>query len=307
MTSKAREGLIYGLVAYCWWGLVPLYFRLLREVPPTEILAHRIVWSMLFLVAALTRLRRWRAFAKCFRIPALFRVLILTSILIAANWFVYIFAVDRGLVVHASLGYFITPLVSVVLGMIFFQERLRPLQWLALVFAFAGTIVLVLSEDRFPWIALSLACSFSLYGLFRKKIPVDGLVGLSVETVLLVPLAAAYLVFLGWQEEHAFGVHSLAVDLLLLASGVVTAVPLLCFGQATQRLPLSTLGFLQYLSPSIQFLLALTVLGENLNTPRLVSFPLIWCGLAVFTFDSLRSYRRRVKSAAVVAIPNKER
>ncbi|MCI0643002.1 MAG: EamA family transporter RarD [Gemmataceae bacterium] len=307
MTSKAREGLVYGLIAYGWWGLVPLYFRLLGDVAPTEILAHRIVWSMLFLVAALTRLRRWRAFAKCFRVPVLFRVLALTSVLIAVNWFVYIFAVDRGLVVHASLGYFITPLVSVALGMFFLEERLRPLQWLALVFALAGTSVLVLSEDQFPWIALSLACSFSLYGLFRKKIPVDGLVGLSVETLLLVPLAAAYLVFLGWHGESAFGAHSFAVDLLLLASGVVTAVPLLCFGQATQRLPLSTLGFLQYLSPSIQFLLAVTVLGEYLNTPRLVSFPLIWCGLAVFTLDSLRNYQRRVKSAAAVAIPNEER
>jgi chloramphenicol-sensitive protein RarD len=290
--GKAREGLVYGLIAYGWWGMVPLYFRALGRVPPMEVLAHRICWSMILLGAVLALSGRWRGVGDCFRQPALRRTLLLTAALIALNWFAYIMAVYQKVIVHASLGYFLTPLVNVLLGMIVFKERLRRLQGLAVLLALGGTTYLIVAEKSLPWIALTLAISFSLYGLFRKKIPVDGLVGLSVETIILLPIAAGYLVYLGTHEALSLGTVSWSLDLLLLASGVVTAVPLLCFGQAAQRLPLSTLGFLQYISPSIQFLLAVGVLGEPMNIDRLLSFTFIWLGLIVFTVDSVRAYRK---------------
>jgi chloramphenicol-sensitive protein RarD len=292
VTGKTREGYLYGLIAYGWWGLVPLYFRALEQVPPLEILAHRIVWSLLFLGAVLALTRRWEKIWACLRHGPSCRTLLLTAALIAVNWYVYITAVERRVIVQASLGYFLTPLVSVVLGMLFFKERLRRLQWLALLLALMGTGNLILAEKSFPWIALTLACSFSLYGLLRKRIPVDGLVGLSVETVVLLPFAAGYLVYLGTGAALSLGTKSWSLDVLLLCSGVVTAVPLLCFGQATQRLPLSSLGFMQYLSPSIQFVLAVLVLNEPMDPHRLESFAWIWLGLALFIADSWRAHCR---------------
>ena len=292
MTGKTREGFLYGLAAYGWWGLVPLYFRALRQIAPLELLAHRIVWSLLFLALILSLGKRWPRLWSCFRDRAICRTLVLTSFLIAVNWFVYITAVEQELLVHASLGYFITPLVNVLLGMLFFKERLRRLQWLALLFAVAGTAILIWYEQTFPWIAFTLAGSFSLYGLFRKKIPVDGLVGLSAETIFLVPLSLGYLIYLGTQQTLALGAISVTVDVLILCSGIVTAIPLLCFGQAAQRLPLSTLGFLQYLAPSIQFLLAVALFGEAFDTRRVQGFVLTWIGLAIFTADSVRAFRK---------------
>lgn len=292
MTGKTREGYLYGLTAYTVWGLVPLYFYVLGKVPPTEMLAQRIVWSMVFLAGILTLLGRWPAAWRCVQSPRNFWTLLLTSALIAANWLTYITAVDLEVVVQASLGFFITPLVNVVLGMLFFHDRLRRLQWLALALAAAGTSILIVAENAFPWVAFSLAITFGLYGLLRKKIPVDGLVGLSIETVLLAPAALGYLVYLGNHEQLTLGAVSWQIDLLLMASGVVTTVPLFCFGQAAQRLSLSALGFLQYLSPSIQFLLALGVLGEPLHPEQLACFACIWLGLILFTYDSLRVFRQ---------------
>lgn len=305
MTGTTREGYLYGLAAYGWWGLVPLYFRALRDVPPLEILAHRIVWSLLFLGAVLFATRRWTHVLACLRLGPHCRTLLLTAVLIAVNWYVYITAVERRLIVQASLGYFITPLVNVLLGILFFKERLRRLQWLAVFLAFLGTVNLIRSEETFPWIALILAFSFSLYGLLRKQIPVDGLVGLSVESLFLLPLAGGHLIYLAAQGTLSLGASSPQLDVLLLCSGLVTAVPLLCFGQATQRLPLSALGFLQYLSPSIQFVLAVAVLGEPLAANRLESFVCIWLGLAVFTTDSWRTYRQALvrKELAAAQVP----
>lgn len=291
-SERTRQGLIYALVAYGWWGLVPLYFRAMQQVPPLEILAHRIVWSLAVLAGVITLLGRWAALRECLRSRRFLVTLVLTAGLIAVNWFVYIYAVDRRRVVQASLGYFINPLVSVFLGMLFFRERLRPLQVFALLLAAAGTLRLALEEDVFPWISFALAFSFSLYALLRKKIPIDGLTGLSVETIFLTPLALGYLVFLARDENISMGTMSLTLDLLIVASGIVTAVPLLCFGQAAQRLPLSSLGFMQYLSPTIQFLLAVWAFGEPLHLSRLFNFVLIWAALALFTFDAVQVYRK---------------
>ncbi len=291
-SNLTREGYLWGVVAYVWWGLVPLYFRALQGVSPLEILAHRIVWSLLLLGGVLTYAQRSGALGDCLRNRAWRRTLMLTALLIAVNWFVYITAVERKLIVQASLGYFITPLVNVVLGMLFFKERLRRLQWLALFLAVAGTINLTRWEQTFPWIAFALAFSFSFYGLFRKRIPVDGLVGLSIETAFLFPFAVGYLLYLSATSALSLGTVSVKLDLLLVCSSVVTAVPLLSFGQAAQRLPLSALGFLQYVSPSIQFLLAVMILGEPLEEERLKSFAVIWLGLALFVVDSWRVYRK---------------
>jgi chloramphenicol-sensitive protein RarD len=288
--DKRREGLIYALACYGMWGLVPLYFRPLTErvSNPLEILAHRVVWSLLFLAAVLTWARRWRDLAICLKTRALMLALLLSALLIAANWYVYLLCVASERIAHASLGYFLTPLVSVLLGMIFFRERLRPLQWLALGMAVAGVARLLVEADDLPWLGLTLALSFGFYGLVRKMAPVDGLIGLSVETILLTPVAVGFLAY--WQRKGVltFGTQSLATDMLIALGGVVTALPLLCFGQAARRLSLSTLGFFQYLAPSLQFALALAF-GEPLTVARVTCFGLIWAGLAVFSYDSWRT------------------
>jgi chloramphenicol-sensitive protein RarD len=297
-TARVREGFLYGLVAYGWWGLVPLYFKALEGVDAAEILAHRIVWSMVFLAALLSLAGRWGELKRCFTSPALLRVFLATSVLIAVNWFVYIYSVEERQLVQSSLGYFMTPLVSVGLGMLFFKERLRSLQAVALVLAVTGVLILTIAVGELPWIALILAVSFGLYGLLRKVVPVDGLVGLSVETLLLLPFAAGFLL---WRaEEGAFGRYSWSLDVLLFCSGVVTAVPLMCFAQAARRLPLSTLGFLQYLAPSLQFLLAVLLFHEDFAAEKAVSFGCIWGALVVFSIDTMREYRQRAPSTPPV-------
>jgi chloramphenicol-sensitive protein RarD len=299
-TLRQREGLLYGLAAYGLWGVVPLYFNALveqtgRRIGAVELLAQRVCWSLPFLVLLLTLTRRWPAFAGCFRTRRLLLTLVGSSVLIGLNWFVYIYGIASGQVLQTSLGYFINPLVNVLLGMVFFGERLRLLQWGAVALAAVGVIGLTASAGELPWIALSLALCFGTYGLLRKKAPVDGLVGLAVETSFLVPLAGGYLLFLG--AEGALGSYGWVSDALLLCSGVVTALPLMCFGQAARRLRLSTLGFLQYFSPTLQFLCAVVVIGEELRSAQLVGFVWIWAGLAVFTLDSVLARRAALTAA----------
>jgi chloramphenicol-sensitive protein RarD len=214
-------------------------------------------------------------------------------VLIAVNWFVYIYGVVNRQVVQTSLGYFINPLINVLLGMVFFHERLRGLQWLAVALAAAGVLSLTVAAGQLPWIALTLGLSFGLYGLIRKTIPTDGLVALSVESLVLLPLALGYLAVLQVKGLGHFATVDRATDLLLALVGVITVVPLLCFGQAARKLPLSTLGFIQYLSPTCQFLLAVLVLGEELDAVKLVSFCFIWLGLVLFSTDTLLQLRQR--------------
>jgi chloramphenicol-sensitive protein RarD len=295
--SSRREGLLYGLAAYGLWGLAPLYFNGLVElteqhISADEILAHRIVWSVAFLALLLTVSRRWALVAACFRIPALRWTLLLSAVLVGLNWYVYIWSVATQQVLQSSLGYFINPLVNVLLGMAFFREKLRLLQWTAIGLATVGVVSMTATVGGLPWIALSLAGLFGFYGLLRKKTPVDGLVGLSVETFLLAPLATVYLVLLLATGQAALGVWGPAADGMILCSGVATALPLMCFAQAARRLRLSTLGFLQYMSPSLQFLCAV-LLGEELRPGMLAAFVWIWSGLAVFTADSLLALRAR--------------
>jgi chloramphenicol-sensitive protein RarD len=263
----------------------------MERVPAGEVLAHRVVWTLIFLAAIVTIAGRWRELAACFRSPLLLVALAASSLLIAANWFVYLLCVEQRRIVHASLGYFLTPLVSVMLGMIVFRERLRRLQALALVLAVAGVARLLVEADDVPWLGLTLALLFGLYSLVRKVAPVDGLLGLSVETILLLPIAVIFLLLWHQQEALTFGTVSVGLDVFIAAGGIVTAVPLMCFGQAARRLPLTTLGFLQYLSPSLQFLLGVAF-GEPFTAARATCFGLIWAALALFSYDSWRAGRR---------------
>lgn len=292
--DRSRGGLLYGLAAYGFWGLMPLYFRLVGAVAPVEILAHRILWSVVLVALILTVWRRWPDLASSVRSGRAVRLLLLSALLVAANWLVYIYGVWTQRVMQTSLGYFINPLFSVVLGMVFFRERLRRGQWAALVLASAGLVYLVFTVGELPWIALALTVTFGLYGLIRKITPVDGLIGLAIETMLLAPAALAGLAVGITQGSATFGNNDRMTDGLLLLSGVVTTIPLLCFGQAARRLPLSTLGFLQYVAPSMQFLLAVLVFKEPFEPALRISFALIWAALAIFTADALWNRSRRV-------------
>jgi chloramphenicol-sensitive protein RarD len=299
----ARQGVLYGLAAYGLWGVVPVYFKAIATVPPAEVLAQRIVWSVAFLVLILTAFGRWAEVRDGLRSRPVLLRLLATTVLIALNWFAYIYGVSTGQIVQASLGYFVTPLVNVLFGLVFFRERLRPWQWAAVTLAAVGVVYLVARAGGVPWIALTLALSFGLYGLLRKQVPLDGLVCLAVETFLLLPAALGYLGWLWAEGRLALGSGERSRDWLLLASGVVTTVPLVCFGQAARRLRLTTLGFLQYLSPSLQLGLAVLVFGEGFGPTQAVSFGLIWAALALYSADALRAYRDREPAPASVPLP----
>lgn len=289
-----RSGLFYGVAAYGLWGVIPLYFKALGDAPPLEVLAHRIVWSFVLLAGILTVSGRWTAFTRAVRAPGTLALLFSSSVLVGINWLVFLLGVYTHRVAQTSLGYFINPLFNVVLGMILFGERLRPVQWFAVFLAGGGVGYLLVVSGDLPWIPLALAGSFGLYGLVRKVVPVDALTGLAVETLLLLLPAAG---LLGYRESQGildFGHGNVGHDGLLLASGIVTTGPLLCFGAAARRLPLSTLGFLQYLAPSFQFILALTVFGEPFRPEQQISFSLVWAALAVFTVESVVARRLRL-------------
>ncbi len=287
MASTTREGVLYGLAAYGWWGLVPIYFRWLGTISPLDILAHRIFWSAVFLAIILTVTKRWHETIRCLKTRDILRPLIVSAILVAFNWLMYILAVYLQKIVQASLGYFILPLVNIALGMLIFGERMRSLQYAAVIVAGVGVLSLALTAGEIPWLAIALAFSFSFYGMIRKKVPVDGLTGLAVETIVLLPIAMAGLIALAIQRGDVEDAQLLGK---LSLSGVVTAIPLLCFGQAARRLPFSLLGFMQFISPSLQFLLAITLFSEEVRGgwwPYL----LVWIALVIFCVDSYRMYR----------------
>jgi chloramphenicol-sensitive protein RarD len=294
-----REGLVYGLAAYGLWGVVPLYFCLITgEVGPDEILAHRVLWSAVFLAVVLTLSRRWDAILRCFRSRRLLVPLTCSAILVGINWLVYIYSASAAKIIHASLGYYVTPLVSVLIGLVAFRERLRPGQWLAVLTATAGVAWMTLALGELPWIAVTLAVSFGLYGAIRKRVPVDGLIGLAVESFVLAPASVVYLAWANQAGTLAATVNRSGLLLLVALSGVVTAVPLLCFGQAARRLPLTVLGFLQYLAPTLQLVIAVNLLGETSHEGHWGPFVLIWAALAVFSVDSLVRYRKSERAGS---------
>ncbi|WP_431258766.1 EamA family transporter RarD [Roseateles chitinivorans] len=288
----ARTGMLYAALAYIAWGLFPLYFKRLSDVSAFEVIAHRTLWSMVFVAILLTALRRWAWLGPVLRSPKLLGTCAVSAMLLSTNWLVYVWAVQHGHVVEASLGYFINPLVNVMLGFVFLRERLRPVQWLAIALAAAGVIWLTVTAGRLPWIALVLALSFGIYGLMRKTAHLGALEGLSLETLILSPFAAVALFWWTSQGTSAFATGDAVHIGWLLLAGPLTAVPLLLFAAGARRITLTTLGLVQYLSPTIQFLLGVWLYHEPLAGARLVGFVLIWSALAVYSAESLWRSRR---------------
>ncbi|MFZ9739623.1 MAG: EamA family transporter RarD, partial [Prochlorotrichaceae cyanobacterium] len=272
-------GLLYGFLAYGSWGILPIYWKLLASVSALEVLCHRMIWSTLFLLLVLGIRKELRSFFTLFQSPRLLLYLLGTATLLACNWGTYIYAVNIDRVVETSLGYFMTPLLNILLGCFVLRERLSPLQGIAVGLAALGVGNFIWGFGAVPWFALILASSFALYGLCRKLIPVSPLCGITLETLLLAPCA---LLWLGLQPENAFG-SGTGITLLLCLAGVVTSLPLFCFNTAAKLLPLSTLGFLQYLAPSLQLLLGIFLYGEPFTHTHLVSFGLIWTALGLYT------------------------
>ena len=298
--AERRGGLGYGVAAYLLWGLFPLYWPLLEPAGAVEILAHRVVWSlltMLVVVAASRRLPQVRAIFHRHRERNLLTV---AAVVVAVNWGTYIWGVNHHRVVETSLGYFINPLVTVLMGVVILRERLRPWQWAALGIATVAVVGLTVDYGHPPWVALTLAFSFGTYGLAKKQADVEAVESLTYETLVLVPIALAYLFWLGAAGDGHFVGHGLRHSLLLASTGIVTAVPLLCFGAAAIRVPMTTLGLLQYLAPILQFLLGVTVLGEHMSAIRWLGFALVWVALVVFTIEA-GQYRRRQSRLAVGA------
>ncbi len=287
-----KSGLVYALLSYGIWGVFPLYWKLLSHVPPQQILAHRIVWSLLFLMIILTW-RRERLFLQYLASPRILGILILTGALIGGNWFTYIYAVNNNHIVDASLGYYINPMVNILLGVVFLNERLTRVQIIAVAFALAGVAFLTFHYGKLPLISLFLAFSFGCYGLLRKKANLQSMPGLMVETLILAPVALWYLWHVNSAGIGAFGHYSRFADLLLILGGPVTALPLFWFGIAATRIPLSTLGFIQYLSPTIQLLIGIFVFSEPFDAAYLVSFGLVWTGLGIYTYSVIVGMKRR--------------
>ncbi len=296
VVNPERRGTTYGIAAYVMWGLFPLFFPLLKPAGAVEVLSHRVVWSLLVL-AVLLRVTRGLSAVRAVSGPQVQR-LALAAVLLAVNWGTYIYGVNSGQVVETSLGYFINPLVSVALGVVVLGERLRALQKLAVLVATIAVVVLTLANGRPPLIALTLAVSFGCYGLLKKQAGVGAVASLTVETAVLAPLALAYLVVLGARGSLSLTAEGPAHFLLLVSAGVVTAVPLLFFGAAATRVPLSTLGVLQYLAPTLQLLCGVLVGHEEFRGVRVVGFALVWVALAVFTYDLL-VHRRRIRVAPI--------
>jgi chloramphenicol-sensitive protein RarD len=298
-----RPGLAFGLGAYALWGLFPLYFPLLEPAGGLEIVAHRVVWSLVFIGLLLTVLRAWGRVRAVLADRRAMLILGGAAVLVSGNWLLFVYGVNSGQVVETSLGYFINPLVSVLLGVVVLSERLRPAQWVAVGIAGVAVTVLTVDYGRPPWIALGLAATFGLYGLLKKLVRVDAAPGMVLETAIVLLPALVVLGVLHAEGEATAGSYGAGHLLLLIGSGVATAVPLLLFAAATSRIPLSTVGLLQYLTPSMQLAIGVFVYDEPMPPLRLVGFAVVWLALAVFTTDTLRAARasRRRDTAAVPA------
>ena len=301
--EERRLGVAAGLTAYALWGVFPLYFPLLEPASGLEIVAARVLWSLVFVALLLTVVRRWRLVRGALADRRTVLVLAVAAVLIAANWLVFVYGVNSGHVVETSLGYFINPLVSVLLGVVVFAERLRPLQWTAVGIAAVAVGVLTVDYGRPPWIALSLAATFGLYGAMKKLVRVEAAPGLFVETAVVALPAAAAVAVLQATGEGTVVSAGVGHFLLLASSGVATAIPLMLFAASTRRIPLSTVGLLQYLTPLMQLAIGVFVRHEPMPPARLAGFVIVWAALAVFTVDSLRTARAAGRRSAAEALP----
>lgn len=294
MTARRERmaGVAYAIAAFGSWALNPLYFKAVAHIPVFEVLAHRIIWSMVILVGLVWLRRRWRVILHALADRRTLAYLALSTLIISANWLTYIWAIVSGRVLESSLGYYINPLVSVVLGVVLLRERLGRWQVAAVAIATLGVLILSLRADGFPWIAVSLALTFGFYGLIRKTARIEAVDGLLVETTFLLPVSLGYLLWLGASGTGAFGAIDPATDLLLAACGVVSAAPLIWFTCAARRLNLSTIGFCQYIAPTGHFLLAVFLFDEPFTAGHMAAFALIWTALAIFTAQSAHRARR---------------
>ncbi|MDP3438745.1 MAG: EamA family transporter RarD [Azonexus sp.] len=286
-------GIGFGLLAYGIWGFFPLYFRQLAHLSPMDVLSNRAVWACIFVGILLTLRQNWGKVLAVFKTPRQFAMLALAALLVGSNWLMFLWAVAHQQVVASSLGYFLTPLVSVLLGLLVLKERLNKLEWISVAFAIAALINEVITLGNLPWVSLFLAATFGTYGLVRKKIPVDALSGLWLETLAMLPICGIYAIWQAQSGHQVFAAQELSTAALLIGAGILTAVPLMAFAAATQRLDLATVGMLMYINPTMQFATAIWIFDEPLQPARLASFGLIWMGLFFFSWSMWRKLRRR--------------
>ncbi|UGY92986.1 EamA family transporter RarD [Streptomyces gobiensis] len=291
-TSETRTGLTFGFAAFGMWGLLPLYWHLLQSTAPSEVLSHRMVWSLPVAVLILALMRRWSWIRPLLRQPKRLGLVALSAVLISGNWFLFIWAVSADRVLEASLGYFINPLITIAAGVVLLRERLRRAQWAAVGIGALAVVVMTVAYGQMPWVSLSLSISFAAYGLIKKQTGLDGLEGFSADSALQFLPALGFLVFLAARGDSTFTAEGPTHALLLMGTGLVTALPLIFFGAATVRVPLSTIGLMQYIAPSTMFLLGLLVFHEEMPPERWAGFLLVWLALSVLTVDALRNANR---------------
>lgn len=292
MNDKAvKSGVLFAIAAYTMWGVAPMYFKLLGQVPAMEILMHRIIWSVIVLTLLVVVTGKAQKVKQAILNPKVMQVLLISGILLAANWFIFIWAINNNHLLDASLGYYINPLLNVFLGRLFLGERLRRLQKIAVGLALSGVVYFIVGYGQLPWVALALAGIFGIYGLLRKQVAVDSLPGLLIESVFLLLPAIAYWIWFAGEYSNML-TNDTALNITLICAGIVTTAPLLCFTAAAKRIMFSTLGFFQYIGPSLMFVLAAVVYGEPLDDNKIVMFAFVWLALGLFSYDSLRQYRK---------------
>ena len=286
-----NKGIVNGLAAYILWGFFPIYWKLLHNVPALQVIGHRIAWSFVLLIFVILLSGQWNVFRVAALVPKTVAMYSVAAVLLSINWLIYVWGVNAGFIVETSLGYFINPLISVLLGVIFLRERLRTLQWIPVGLAALGVLYLTLTYGRLPWIALSLAFSFGIYGLVKKLAPLGSLYGLTLETALVFPVALLYLTFVGSTGTGAFLREGGMTDLLLIGTGVVTSIPLLMFASAARQIPLTMIGVLQYIAPTLQFLIGVFLYHEPFDRSRLIGFGLVWLALVIFWAENYLANR----------------
>ncbi|MBE0380863.1 chloramphenicol-sensitive protein RarD [Pseudoalteromonas carrageenovora IAM 12662] len=301
MENEQRKGGIFACLAFFMWGLAPIYFKQIQHVSAFEILTHRVVWSVVFLVLVVSVLKYWDKVKRIVVQPKIMFMLLITSSILGFNWGLFIWAVNNNHMLDASLGYYINPLLNVLLGMLFLGERLRKLQGFAVFLAFAGVVLQLVSFGSFPVVAFSLATSFAIYGLLRKKLPVEALPGILLEALILLPVALIYWWVMAPTPTSDLVVNDWHTNILLISAGIITTLPLLCFTGAAKRLQYTTLGFFQYIGPSLMFMLAVVFYNEVFDAERVITFACIWSALAIFTWDSYHQSRKRKKAAITAA------
>ena len=286
-----NKGVWNGLGAYAMWGFFPIYWKLLHEVPALQVIGHRIGWSFILLIGVILLTRQWTEFRSAALDPKVIGIYAVAGVLLSINWLIYVWGVNSGFIVETSLGYFINPLISVLLGVLLLRERLRAMQWVAVGLAAAGVIYLTVTYGRPPWIALSLAFSFGIYWLVKKLAPLGSLYGLTLETALVFPIALIYLMFVQFTGTSAFLHQGALTDILLIGTGAVTSIPLLMFASAAREIPLTMIGILQYIAPTLQFLIGVFLYHEPFDQSRLLGFSLVWLALIIFWVENYLAHR----------------